>query len=383
MGFEYENIKEEILSLRREIHMYPELAFDEYETAKRICRILDKYQIPYINGIAKTGIVATVGTKNDKVLLIRADIDALPISEKTNLSFASKNEGVMHACGHDIHIASVLAIALLLKKHENQLNGSVKFVFQPAEEGVGGALPMIEEGILDNPKVTCAIAGHIDPKLETGKIKIKSGPLMASPDDFAIKYIGKSTHGAEPQNGINPIPAVAEMALKLGELAKKLSKGINVLSVCTVMADGSVNIIPEEAIIKGTFRSFSEENRKEACDLIKAVSEEIAHKYNVKLEYEYHFLYPPVINEENTTKELISVSECVLGKENVILMDKPLMTGEDFAYFCKYAPSALVWYGAKSDNYDFPLHSANMVANEDAIEVCTRIFFEFAMNYLD
>lgn len=383
MGFEYRDIKEEIISLRREIHMNPELAFDEYETAKRICAILDKYQIPYVSGIAGTGVVATVGTKDEKVLLVRADIDALPINEKTDLPFASQNDGIMHACGHDIHIASVLATALLLKKHEDQLNGSVKFVFQPAEEGVGGALPMIEEGIMDNPKVTCAIAGHIDPKLETGKIKIKSGALMASPDDFAIKFIGKSTHGAEPQNGINPIPAAAEMTLKLGEIARKLSKGINVLSVCTVMANGNVNIIPEDAVIKGTFRSFSEEDRKEACDLIKAVSEEIAQKYSVQLEYEYHFLYPPVVNEKTTTENLISISEQILGKENIIIMDKPLMTGEDFAYFCKHAPSALVWYGAKCDNYDFPLHSANMVANEDAIEVSTRIFFEFAMNYLN
>ena len=363
--------------------MNPELAFDEYETAKRICAILDKYQIPYVSGIAGTGVVATIGTKDEKVLLVRADIDALPINEKTDLPFASQNDGIMHACGHDIHIASVLATALLLKKHEDQLNGSVKFVFQPAEEGVGGALPMIEEGIMDNPKVTCAIAGHIDPKLETGKIKIKSGALMASPDDFAIKFIGKSTHGAEPQNGINPIPAAAEMTLKLGEIAQKLSKGINVLSVCTVMANGNVNIIPEDAVIKGTFRSFSEEDRKEACDLIKAVSEEIAQKYSVQLEYEYHFLYPPVVNEKTTTENLISISEQILGKENIIIMDKPLMTGEDFAYFCKHAPSALVWYGAKCDNYDFPLHSANMVANEDAIEVSTRIFFEFAMNYLN
>ncbi len=381
MYFEYSKIKNEILDVRREIHKFPELSFEEYQTADKICKILDEHGIEYKRGIAKTGIAATVGTKTDKVLLIRADMDALPISEKTDLPFASQNDGIMHACGHDIHVASVLAAALLLKECENELNGCVKFVFQPAEEGVGGALPMIEEGVLNNPKVTCAIGGHIAPELEVGKIKIKSGALMASPDDFMIKFIGKSTHGAEPQNGISPILPAAEMVLKCKELQKKLSYDGNVLSVCTVSADGSVNIIPEEAVILGTYRSFTEDARKKACSLLKKTAEEIAESYGVKLEYEYHFLYPPVVNDDSLTKDLVDIAEKVIGKENIVIMDKPLMTGEDFSYFGKFVPSSFMWYGGKS-NVDYPLHSAHFVANEDAIEVSAKIFFEFAVNYL-
>ncbi len=381
MNFDYSEIKDEILNIRREIHKFPELAFSEYETADKICKVLDKHGIEYKRGIAKTGIVATVGTNADKVLLIRADMDALPISEKTDLPFASQNDGIMHACGHDIHVASVLACALLLKRCENELNGCIKFVFQPAEEGVGGALPMIEEGILDNPKVTCAIGGHIAPELEVGKIKIKSGALMASPDDFMIKFIGKSTHGAEPQNGISPILPAAEMVSKCRELQDILSYDGNVLSVCTIAADGNVNIIPEEAVILGTFRSFTEDARNEACSVLKKEAEKIAENYGVKLEYEYHFLYPPVVNDDSLTKDLIAVAEKVIGGENIVIMDKPLMTGEDFSYFGKAVPSSFMWYGGKS-NEAYPLHSAHFVANEDAIEISSKIFFEFAVDYL-
>ena len=383
MHSEYAEIKDEIINIRRQIHMHPELGYEEVKTAVLICSVLGKYGISYKSGIAKTGIVATIGKKEDKVLLIRADMDALPIAEKTNLPFASKSKGIMHACGHDIHIASALACAILLKKHEHLLQGSVKIVFQPAEESIGGAMPMIEEGILDMPKVTCAIGGHISPELEVGKIKIKDGALMASPDDFAIKFTGKSTHGAEPQNGISPILPAAEMVLRCKQIEKELSKGThNVLSVCTVSANGSVNIIPEDAVILGTFRSFDDVSRNRACELIRTNAEEISKKHGTVVEYKYNFLYPPVINDPAVTTAIIDAANSVIGSENVIVMSKPLMTGEDFSYFGRYVPSSFFWYGGKS-NIGAPLHSAEFVANEDAIEVCTKIFLEFAKNYLE
>lgn len=378
----YESIREEIINVRRSIHMHPELGFEEFETSKLICSVLEKYDIEYKSGIAKTGIVAKIGTKEDKVLLIRADMDALPVPEKTHLPFSSVNDGIMHACGHDIHIASALSAAIVLKKHEDELNGSVKIVFQPAEETTGGALPMINEGIMDNPRVTCAIGGHIAPDIEVGKIKLKCGPLMASPDDFTIKFIGKSTHGAQPQDGISPIIPASQFVCKTKEISDILCKNnTNVLSVCTIMANGGKNTIPDEAIVIGTFRSFDDESRYKARDILKSHAENIAAEHGAKTEFEYNFLYPPLVNDVQVTKMMDKTASEILGKENVLYFEKPLMTGEDFAYFAKAVPAVFIWYGGKTDSKE-PLHSSKFAVSEDAIEVCSKLFCEFAIKYL-
>lgn len=378
---EYTLIKDEIIAVRRQIHQNPELSFDEIQTARTICDVLDKYGISYRKGIAKTGICAHIGKSDSKVLLIRADIDALPTEEKTGLPYSSKKNGVMHACGHDIHIASALAAAIILKKYEDVLNGSVKIVFQPAEETTGGAMPMIDEGILDNPAVTSALGGHVSPDFGVGKIKVKPGALMASPDDFMIKFIGKSSHGAEPKNGINPIIPAAEFASEINKEAQELCSGGNVLSICTLSSDGGINTIPDEALILGTFRSFDEDSRKTASELIYKFADEKAKKYGAKIEYKYNFLYPPVINDNKMTEDLISIAQNALGAENVLKFEKPLMTGDDFSYFCRYVPSVYFWYGADSGN-GAPLHSSQFTADEGAIETCAKVFCEFTKWYL-
>ncbi len=377
---EYKVIKNEIINLRRYIHAHPELSFNEYNTSASICSVLDRYNISYTKDIAKTGICCQIGQKTDKVLLIRADIDALPTQEQTGLEFSSVNDNVMHACGHDIHIASALSAAIVLKKHESLLNGCVKIVFQPGEETTGGAMPMIEEGIMDNPKVTCAIAGHVTPDFENGKIKLKSGPLMASPDDFMIKFIGKSAHGAEPQNGINPILPASEFVLGINDFLGDLLSGGNVLSVCTLLADGSVNTIPDIAMVLGTFRSFDEYSRKKASEMIATFADKCANKYDAKAKTKYNFLYPPVINEPTLTEQFTSLAQEVLGIENVFEFEKPLMTGDDFSYFGKYVPSVYFWFGGKVK--DDKLHSSKFVADENSIETCARLFYEFARWYL-
>lgn len=378
---EYKLIKNEIINLRRHIHAHPELSFNEYNTRDSICAILDKYNISYTKGIAKTGICCVIGQKTDKVLLIRADIDALPTKEQTGLDFSSVNDGVMHACGHDIHIASALSAAIVLKKHESLLNGCVKIIFQPGEETTGGAMPMIEEGIMDNPKVTCAIAGHVTPDFENGKIKLKSGPMMASPDDFMINFIGKSAHGAEPQNGINPILPASEFTLGINDFLSDLLLGDNVLSICTLSADGSVNTIPDKALVLGTFRSFDEETRQKASEKIAEFATKCAEKYGAKADTTYNFLYPPVINEPEITNQFISIAQEVMGKENVSEFEKPLMTGDDFSYFGRYVPSVYFWFGGKVNDGD-KLHSSKFVPNENSIETCAKLFYEFARRYL-
>lgn len=379
--FEYfETIKEEIISIRREIHKNPELGFNEINTSSLICKTLDKYNIKYTNQIAGTGVCAIVGNNTDKVLLVRADMDALPIDEKTNLPYASVNSGIMHACGHDFHIASVLAAAIILKKYEEHLKGTVKFVFQPAEETTGGAKPMIDAGIMDNPTVTACIAGHVSAEYETGKVYIKSGALMASPDDFSVTFIGKSTHGATPENGISPILPATKFVTELYEKINPLCNGGNVMSVCTIKSEGGVNTIPDKAQILGTFRSYDEHSRNEACNLIGQLAQDIAKSHKVQVEYKYNFLYPPVINDELLTEKFyISASESI-GKENVCYLDKPLMTGDDFAYFGKDAPAVYFWYGGMK-NTSCPLHSSNLDIDEKALEVAVKVFCDFAQMY--
>ena len=379
---EYMNIREEILHTRRTIHANPELGFEEFQTAQTIKTILNKYHISYIDQIAKTGICATIGNSTEKVLLIRADMDALPIEEKTQLEYASEKNGLMHACGHDIHISSALAAAIILKKFENKLNGTVKIVFQPAEETTGGAKPMINEGIMDNPKVTAAIGGHVSGEYPAGIFKVKSGPIMASPDDFMVRFIGKSTHGAEPQNGISPITPACEFVNSLEYIRNELCEGnSNVLSICTVSSNGGVNTIPDDSLILGTFRCFDEETRKKASGLLKKHAENISAKYRCKSEFKYNFLYPPVINDPILTEFFVDTAKELYGEKSVITLEKPFMTGDDFAYFGQNIPAIYFWYGAMKNN-PCSLHSSKFDVSEDAIEVCTNVFTKFALDYL-
>lgn len=379
---EYEAIKTKIISVRRKIHQNPELGFEETETANAICEVLDEFNIEYVRDICKTGIVAQIGTKHNKVLLIRADMDALPIEEQTELEFKSNKKGIMHACGHDIHIAAALSCAIILKKHESELNGCVKIVFQPAEETTGGALPMIEAGILQNPGVTCAISGHVTPELPVGKVFSKPGPLMASPDDFSIEIIGKSTHGAQPQNGVSPIIPAAAIVSELNKFSKKLyDKDESILSVCSVISDGGVNIIPDKALILGTYRSFDEEARKAANIAIDDISKKIALDNSCQVQYTYNYLYPPLINDNEVFLFFCECAKQVLGNSNLDIIEKPLMTGEDFSYFCSKIPSVFFWYGGNSGS-DAPLHSSQLVLSEDAIETCASLFWAFAIAYL-
>lgn len=380
---EYRKIKDEIIDIRRNIHKHPELGFEEFNTASLIIDTLNKYNIKFTDKIAGTGIVAKIGCEGEKTLLIRADMDALPISENTFLPYASEYKGKMHACGHDIHVASVLAAAIILKQHESKINGSVIFVFQPAEETTGGAEPMISEGILNNTKVTAAICGHVNAEYDTGTFKVKDGPIMASPDDFMVKFIGKSTHGAQPQNGISPIlPACEYVSVVNNTLAKDEYKNNgNILSVCTISSNGGINTIPDEALVLGTFRSFSEESRNNVCRSLKNEAVRVAENHKAQVEFNYNFLYPPLINDRKMTNKFIDIAQKCFGEDSVEILDKPFMTGDDFSYFSRLIPSVYFWYGGKKEE-PTSLHSSKFNVNEDAIEISARIFVEFALEYL-
>ena len=382
---DYNEIKNKIIEIRRKIHMHPELSFEEYETAKEICAFLDEHNISYTSEIAKTGICALVGNpRADKCILIRADMDALPYEEHTGLDFASVNKGVMHACGHDLHIASALAACYILKKHESEFDGCVKIVFQPGEETTGGAKPMIDEGVLLNPEPQICIGAHVTPEYPTGELYFRSGALMASPDDFRIVFTGKSAHGAEPQNGINPIDAAAEFSVGIKQkLCEKIDFTHNVFTICSFNSGTANNIIPDTAVIEGTFRSFSTNDRKTAEEIMKDYAKSVCKKYGAESELTYNYLYPPLINDAEVCGDVKQFAISEFGKEKIKEFEKPLMTGEDFSYFALSKPSVFVWAGCAPQGKKGALHSAEFVADEDVIEICARLFAGYTLKYFN
>lgn len=382
---DYNEIKNEITEIRRKIHQNPELSFEEFKTSETICKFLDKYGITYTAGIAKTGVCAIIGdAAGGKVIALRADMDALPFEEKTGLPYASAKPGVMHACGHDIHTASALAACYILKKHESELSGCVKVIFQPGEETTGGAQPMIDEGVLENPKADCCLGLHVTPSYPLGELYFKDGALMASPDDFRIEFVGKSAHGAEPQNGINPIEAAAEFAAGIkAELAKQINFESNVYTICSIHSGTTNNIIPDTAIIEGTFRSFGETDRHLAEKIMIDAAKQIDKKYGTKTHVKYNYLYPPLINDAKMCRNIKSFAENEFGKAKIKEFEKPLMTGEDFAYFTQNVPSAFVWIGCAIQGKNCSLHSSEFEADENVMETAARLFAGYAIEYVN
>ena len=265
--------KEQIIELRRAIHANPELSFEEYETCELVSKFLKSAGIKHEKGIVKTGIVAIIEGNNpsSKTIALRADLDALPIQETADVSFKSKNEGKMHACGHDVHTSSLLGTALILHELRNEFGGTVKLIFQPGEERIpGGAKLMIEAGVLQNPSPINIIGQHVYPELEAGKVGFKPGMYMASADELHVKIIGKGGHAALPHKTIDPILIASHIIIALQQLiSRRVSPySPSVLSFGSIQGNGSTNIIPDEVNLLGTFRAFDEEWREEAHGLM-------------------------------------------------------------------------------------------------------------------
>ena len=260
---EVKNITDELISIRRYLHQNPELSFQEIKTSKYISELLNKWGIEHTSNVGGYGIIGILKGKNpdSKVIALRADMDALPIIEENNVKYCSVNDGVMHACGHDVHMTCLLGTIKLLSENRDWFNGSIKFIFQPAEETLpGGALKMIEDGVLENPKPDLIIGQHVFPELESGKVGVRSGPYMASTDELNLTISGRGGHGALPQTFDDTIHTAAELIHKIKEKVneKAPTDYPTVLSFGKIVADGAYNIIPKEVIIKGTFRTFDE-----------------------------------------------------------------------------------------------------------------------------
>jgi amidohydrolase len=378
----------EITAIRRHLHAHPELSFQEFETSKYICSVLDKWNIPYTTGWVKTGIVAIIKGKNPdkKCIALRADIDALPIEEIEGRTYGSKNKGVMHACGHDVHTASLLGAAKILNDLKNEFEGSIKLIFQPGEELLpGGASLMIKEGVLKNPDAESIFGQHVFPSLEAGKVGFRKGMYMASTDELYLTVIGKGGHAAMPKDYNNPIFIAGEIIKQLHAffMEKKTNDVPTVIAFGKFIANGATNVIPEKVSIEGTFRTMNEIWRNEAHEKIKEISENIAREMNGKCEVEIRKGYPFLSNDEALTERAINFAKEFLGQENVIDLDLR-MTAEDFAFYSQEIPAC--FYRLGTANFEKGItagvHTQQFDIDEKALETGMGLMAYLALQEL-
>jgi amidohydrolase len=371
--------------IRRDIHQNPELSFQEYETCKYIQDQLDELGISN-KVIGKTGVVATIGN-GSRCVGLRADIDALPIQEETGLEFASKNDGVMHACGHDMHTTMLLGAAEILKNMESELKGIVKLIFQPGEEKLpGGASILIKEGVLENPKVDAIFGQHIYPGETEGVVSLNSGPVMGAPDELYFTIKGKSTHAAQPQLGFDPIVAASQLILHFQTLMTKFKDPIDagVLTITSIHGGNATNIIPDEVKLMGTLRSFNEDWRDKMHKLIENNSKSLCKMYGCEIEVDIKKGYPPVINDERLTELTKNNSNMIVGEDKSVEFI-PKMWGEDFAYYGKNIPSTFWFTGVRPQGLEeMPaLHNSKLNPSENALPIGTTMLITAAINYLN
>lgn len=376
-----------VTDIRRHIHANPELSFKEFNTASYITAELEKLGLQ-VKRMANTGLVVTMqGNKPGKTIALRADIDALPIKEKNNVSYMSKNEGVMHACGHDAHSAALLGAAMILNELKNEWSGTIKLIFQPGEEKLpGGASIMIKEGVLENPSPDAIIAQHVFPTLEAGKVGFCSGSYMASCDEIYLTVKGKGGHAAMPANYINPLLIASEILLALDDKFMKHPKNSTptVLAFGKMQANGATNVIPQEVTIEGTFRTMNEEWRIEAHKLITDTILSRAKAMGGDCEVRIDKGYPVLINDNSITASAQKAAEEYLGKENVVTLEKR-MTSEDFAFYSLIKPACFYRLGTGNiaKGITSGVHTPTFDIDETALETGMGLMAWIAINQLN
>jgi amidohydrolase len=365
---------EDIVTLRRHLHSHPELSFEEYETSAFIKRELDTLGVSY-ETLANTGVVALIkGDKpSDRVLALRADIDALPITEVEGRKYGSQNPGVMHACGHDVQTSSLLGVARILQKLKAEFGGTIKLIFQPGEEKLpGGASIMIKEGVLENPRPTAIIGQHVMPFIEVGKVGFRSGQYMASTDELYMTVKGKGGHGAHPHQNIDPIAISAQIITALQQVVSRVAdpRIPTVLSWGKIVGNGATNVIPDEVYMEGTFRTFDERWRKEAHQKMTNVAVGIAESMGATCDFEVRHGYPFLINEPKLTDRSRTYAEEYLGKENVLDLDL-WPAGEDFAYYSQEIDACFYRLGTGNDKKGITsaVHTPTFDIDEAALQI--------------
>ncbi|WP_064196169.1 MULTISPECIES: M20 family metallopeptidase [Emticicia] len=365
----------EVVANRRHLHTNPELSFQEYNTAKFVAQRLKDIGLTPQEGIANTGVVALVEGKNpsSKVIGLRADMDALPIFEKNDVPYKSQNEGVMHACGHDVHTSSLLGTAKILYQLREEFEGTVKLVFQPAEEKApGGASIMIKEGVLENPSPASMLGQHVAPNIPVGKIGFREGMYMASTDEIYMTIKGKGGHGAMPDQLIDPVLIASHVIVSLQQIISRNRKPANpsVLSFGRFIADGVTNVIPNEVTIQGTFRCMDEEWREDGLRRMKKMAEGISEAMGAKCEFEIVRGYPFLKNHPELTRRMKAEAINYMGSDNVIDLDL-WMAGEDFAFYSQVVDSCFYRLGTRNEAKGIisGVHTPTFDIDESALEI--------------
>lgn len=375
----------ETIKSRRFLHQNPELSFKEYNTSEYIQSILTKNKIPFTNGHVETGIIATIEGENpmDHEVLLRADMDALPILEENKVDYCSINKGKMHACGHDVHSASLIGTALILNELKSNFNGTIKLVFQPGEEKIpGGAKLMIKEGLLQNNPQAC-IAQHVYPDLPTGKVGFRSGTYMASADEIYVTIKGKGGHAALPHLLNDPILMASQIVTNLQQIVSRYNKPDNpsVLSFGYVKADGETNIIPDIVTLKGTFRTFDETWRFKAHNKMKEIANSICEAAGGSCDFDIKVGYPFLVNDENITKLSSDAAQKFLGVENVVDLDLR-MTSEDFAFISQKSPSCFYRLGTGDGKSIRRLHTSTFDIDEKCLSISSGLMAYIALKQI-
>jgi len=381
------NIFPDLVEIRRHLHANPELSFKEYNTSAYICSVLDKWGVPYKLGIAGTGIVANIEVNGKgRIMGFRADMDALPIREKNDIEYKSVNEGVMHACGHDLHSASMLGLVKVLMELKEHFKGLVRVVFQPGEEKIpGGAKLMLEDDLFGDMQPEIMIAQHVYPELETGFIGIRPGMYMASSDEIYITIQGKGGHAALPHYLIDPVVVTSHVILALQQIAGRNAPSHipTVLSFGRIIGEGAVNVIPDSVSIEGTFRTMDEEWRKKAHERITEVAQKTAEGMGAKAIIEIRKGYPVLFNNPELTQTFRSFASGYIGANNIVDLE-PRMTAEDFAYFSQKYPSMLFRLGTTTPGQKgAALHTPVFNVDEKAMETSVGLLAWTALNYLN
>ncbi|WP_293444167.1 M20 family metallopeptidase [Persephonella sp.] len=386
-----EQIKDELIQWRRHIHMYPELSGEERKTGKFVSEKLREFGVDQVieNFGGTTAVVGIINGKHDVTVALRADMDALPMEEKSGKPYASKVPHVMHSCGHDAHTTMLLGAAKILCSLKEHLQGNVKLIFQPCEErhDCGGAKKLVEEGVLENPDVSAIFGLHVFPELPAGKVGTKIGHFMASSDIFHIKIKGKGSHASRPHQGVDSVLVAAQVINALHHIVSRKVDPLHpaVLTVGKIKGGYAENIIPDEVEMGGTVRTLSLELRDQIPKWIENAVWGITLSYGAAYKFDYRQGTPPVINDEKTTKFALGMMRDLLGDQNVIELENPTMGGEDFSEYLMKVPGTFIRLGIRNEEKGItaPLHSPVFDIDEDVLPVGASVLSYLAYKWVE
>lgn len=379
-------MKDWLVEIRRIIHRHPELGFEEIQTSTLISEWLQKFGLEVQRGIAKTGVVGLLkGKKPGKTVAIRADMDALPMDEVNQVPYASQIKGKMHACGHDAHVTILLGVARFFSSMADQVKGNIKWIFQPAEEGGGGGRIMVQEGVLENPKVDAIFGAHVFPQIEIGKVGICEGKALASADRFTIRIMGRSGHAASPHLVRDPIVATGHLITQIHSIVSREVNPLEsaVITIGKVSGGTAFNIIPDGVELLGTVRSLTPETREKMKERIEQMAQGVARSFGVEYQFNFEYGYPVLINDPGMIGLVASACAKGVGEENVVAV-LPSMGAEDFAYYLEKVPGAFFRLGIRNESKGIihPYHSSLFDIDEDVLPFGVEMFIRIIDHYL-